>query len=150
VAGICAVLLVVIFGLFFYWGGGKLPYVGLNDCPCAEAEDYMIRLQGRVEEWKTHQVLSLLSASQGDMLQDIVFAQGLYEEELNENVPNCLLKPHEVFLSLLTYHLKSQSSLQERDFTMASFYYEFEKDKQLELRDAVYQAGIEYRCQPRS
>jgi len=148
VAGICVVLLVVIFGLFFYWRGGKLSIGGINDCPCSEAEGYMARLQSRVEEWKTYQTLSLLAASQGDILQDIDFAQRLYDAELNEDVPQCLLKPHEVFLSLLDYHVKYASSLQARDYSMASLFHEFEKDKQLELRDAVYQAGLEYRCQP--
>lgn len=134
----------VIAFLAYQGGWISLP----SNCNCAEAEQYLLKVSQRIERWRIHQSISYFAASQGDLQQDISYAQQLYNEEESETVPPCMKEVHKVFLDLLSYHLKYANALQNGNLTNAELYHLYEKDKQMELRDILYQYSQGYDCQP--
>ncbi|NPV84514.1 MAG: hypothetical protein HPY45_00715 [Anaerolineae bacterium] len=134
-----------IIAFLAYQGG----WISLSsNCNCAEAEQYLLKVSQRIERWRLHQSISYFAASQGDLQQDISYAQQLYNEEESESVPSCMKEVHKAFLDLLSYHLKYANALQNGNLTNAELYHLYEKDKQLQLRDILYQYSQGYDCQP--
>lgn len=150
-----AILLIVLFLSAFVLTTRKFGYdlfpqilTFESDCTCVEVEGYLNRVLDRVERWKTNRALFEFASMLGDAPSNLAFAQQLYEEELNDTVPQCMDEAHITFLALLDLHLKYGEALQAGDEYKASYYGVSLEYKQGELQQVFAEIKQDYACDP--
>ena len=135
-------VLIILLAIFFF---GSSVYLYLSQagilqnsdtaCKCSVTDAYLLRVEDRVTRWMNNQALYLMAEANGDIPQNIDFAQQLYNEENQEKVPACLNTIHNTLLLTFEYHVKYGEALQSQDKKLIEYYRNFESSMQDQLKD---------------
>jgi hypothetical protein len=138
----------VYFGLKYLDSQGIVSLPFGTGCNCATTDAYLVRVKDRVETWRTNQSLLTLAGLLGTSPASIDTAYQLFNEELSEDVPNCLKQTHEIFLGLIDLQIKYGESLRDGNQSQADYYLTSLQIKQEELQQEFSRVSQELICTP--
>jgi hypothetical protein len=141
--GVAVIGLAVIVFVFFYQSNLR---ASATECTCVNTDAYLLRVQDRVSRWVNNEAIYEMAESHGDAPNNTEYAQAIYNEENNDQVPVCLKELHETLMITFEYHVKYGNALRSKDQKEISYYRQFEKGMLDQLRDDLAKVGSTLNC----
>jgi hypothetical protein len=117
-------------------------------CNCDDTDAYMVRVADRVRIWRTNEELLAYMPSTTDISGNLELAQQTYQQELEEQAPQCLEKVHELMLTMLESHVHHAEALAAIDSSQAEYHLLSQQATQAELQKEFERLSLELECKP--